>query len=317
MIKIKSFNIGQADCFLIRIFDNNKSFNLMVDCGQVGMSKNLSAELGTQRLNGIVVTHIDDDHIRGVVDIIENVAVNKLMKNTFIIYNKYDESLINYETGRKLLEEIAKKFSQKLLVKSYAKNYHRENKIIDRRSQINDLPVKILSKSQRILMNKTTGEKGTVYITLLSPDIITLKKFMRKWNNLTTDPLLTNKSSVTFLLEYNGVNILMLGDAIVKDVLEEIKKIKSIDRIDYIKLSHHGAEKSNAGIEEFIDDYLCKEFSVTIPQNQSYTNQQHPSRNLLKVLIDKKCNIYTSTDYECLNPKDLVLSIIKKSEIEL
>lgn len=317
VIKIKSFEIGQADCFLIRISDKDKYFNLMVDCGQVGMAESLCTDLGEQRLNGIVATHIDNDHIKGIVEFLEDPLTNDLFKNPFIIYNKYDESLISYATGRKLLEEISKRFSQKLLIKSYARNYNRENKIIERkRNKDNELPVKILSKNQRILLNKTAIDSDVVHITILSPDIYTLRSFMRKWSTLKTDSELINKSSVTFLLEYNGKSIVMLGDAITKDTLEEIKKINGIKKIDYTKLSHHGAEISNAGIEEFVTIYSCKKFGVTISKNQN-GEKLHPNRKILTILKDRGCSIYTSTDYECVDMEDLIWYITKQSEIEL
>ena len=45
---------------------------MMVDCGKMAKSKELEEALNGQRLNGIVVTHVDDDHIIGVIDLLEN-----------------------------------------------------------------------------------------------------------------------------------------------------------------------------------------------------------------------------------------------------
>lgn len=107
------------------------------------------------------------------------------MNNVFIIYNKYDETLITYDKGNKLYEEIRRRLSQKKLIKSYARNYNRENKVIERRRQKEELPVHILSKVQRGLMSADMLENDHVYITMLSPDIDTLKKLMRNWKNVT------------------------------------------------------------------------------------------------------------------------------------
>ena len=181
-IVVKSFDIGQGDFFLIKVSGSaGKYFNLMVDCGKMAKSKELEEALNGQRLNGIVVTHVDDDHIIGVIDLLENNECCDFLDDVFIIYNKYDETLITYEKGNKLYQEIKRRLSQKMLLKSYARNYNRENKAIERRRKKDELPVHILSKVQRTLMNAAMLEKNHLYITLLAPDIDTLKRFMRDW----------------------------------------------------------------------------------------------------------------------------------------
>lgn len=316
-IKIKSFDIERADCFLITVTDGKGLFfNLLVDCGRMGMADRIKKALSGQKLNGIVVTHVDDDHIEGVVDLVEHYNANTFLKDAFIIYNKYDESLVSYEKGRILLLEIQKQLSQKLLIKSYARNYNRENKVLERRRKKNQLPVYMLSKVQRELINERMMKKDTVYITLLSPDINTLKKFMRNWKALKKNAPLTNQSSISFLLEYGGKRLLMTGDAVMKDVLEALRGIHNIDKIDFVKISHHGAENSNQGIEELVDKYSCKEYMVTISQAQTGEGR-HPSRNLIEKLTDKGCRIYTSTDYICMDAGDTIHRIIKQGEIVL
>ena len=106
-IVVKSFDVGQGDFFLIRVSDaNGKYFNLMVDCGKTDVLEDLTDALNGQRLNGIVVTHVDNDHIVGVIDLLENYETCDFLNNVFIIYNKYDETLITYDKGNKLHEEI-------------------------------------------------------------------------------------------------------------------------------------------------------------------------------------------------------------------
>ena len=181
-IIVKSFDVGQGDFFLIKVSNSaGKYFNLMVDCGNKSKLQELVENLNGQRLNGIVVTHVDDDHIVGVIELLENYQCCDFLNAVFIIFNKYDESLITYEKGNKLYQEIKSRLSQKMLLKSYARNYGRENKAIERRRKKEELPVHILSKVQRALMSADMLEEDNIYITLLSPDIDTLKRFMRDW----------------------------------------------------------------------------------------------------------------------------------------
>ena len=323
-IVVKSFDIGQGDFFLIKVSGSaGKYFNLMVDCGKMAKSKELEEALNGQRLNGIVVTHVDDDHIIGVIDLLENNECCDFLDDVFIIYNKYDETLITYEKGNKLYQEIKRRLSQKMLLKSYARNYNRENKAIERRRKKDELPVHILSKVQRTLMNAAMLEKNHLYITLLAPDIDTLKRFMRDWKKVSDstkktqeNAKLKNQSSITFLLEFNGKNILMLGDGIVNEAFEALKDIRGVETIDYIKLSHHGAGNSNEGIEKFVINYSCKKFGITIKDGQD-GEKLHPNRDIIKILVEQGCHIYTSTNYQCSDLNDLVHKIEIQSEIIL
>lgn len=322
-IIVKSFDVGQGDFFLIKVSNSaGKYFNLMVDCGSKSRLQELVKDLNGQRLNGIVVTHVDDDHIVGVIELLENYECCDFLDAVFIIYNKYDESLITYEKGNELYQKIKRRLSQKMLLKSYARNYSRENKAIERRRKKDELPVHILSKVQRALMSADMLKEDNLYITLLSPDIDTLKRFMRDWKKINEkrkkweNGKLKNQSSITFLLEFNGKRLLMLGDGIVNETFEALKDIRGVKTIDYIKLSHHGAGDSNRGIEKFVIHYSCKKFGVTIKNSQN-GEKSHPNRDIIKILVDQGCHIYTSTNYQCADINDLVHEIEIQSEIVL
>ena len=89
-IVVKSFDVDQGDFFLIKVSNAmGKYFNLMVDCGKRNKLEDLKDALNGQRLNGIVVTHVDDDHIVGVIDLMENYDSYDFLDDVFIIYNKY------------------------------------------------------------------------------------------------------------------------------------------------------------------------------------------------------------------------------------
>lgn len=297
MIEVLSLSQGKEDCYLIKLEKDNKSFNLLVDCGKVGLVDEVKKNLGIEKLNGIVVTHIDKDHIVGVTKLIKDLEKNNF-NNTFIIFNKYDESLISYNHGEELLESISQKLSQRLLVKSYANNYNRENVKIERkRDREKTLKVEILSSKQRKLLSNDFFKNDTVYITLLSPQINDLKLFMKNWYEGTVNSKVTNKSSVTFVLEFEGKKVLMLGDAFVEDVYDELKVIECIKSLDYIKISHHGAKDNNKGLVEMVKKYKCSQLSVTIPKEQSKEKINHPDKQLIEDLLKLGSKIYTSTKY--------------------
>lgn len=87
-LEITAFDVGNADCFLIKTPDNKY---IMIDTGKFGFNGGKSqAEIivikylkdnGIKNLDSIIVTHFDNDHCGGVVDILKNIKVNKVYIN--------------------------------------------------------------------------------------------------------------------------------------------------------------------------------------------------------------------------------------------
>ena len=88
-LEIIAFDVQNADSFLIKT-PENKYF--MIDTGKAPYkSSNSQAkiimlkymkDLGIKNLEGLIVTHFDNDHAGGTSDIIQNTKVNKLYFNT-------------------------------------------------------------------------------------------------------------------------------------------------------------------------------------------------------------------------------------------
>lgn len=95
----------------------------------------------------------------------------------------------------------------------------------------------------------------------------------------------TNGSSISFILEYNGIRILFLGDAHEDIIYEELIKLQNNGyclKFDLIKIAHHGSNKN-------ISNRLLK-----ITESSKFlisTNGQkhdHPSRETIAKIINKK-----------------------------
>ena len=87
-LEITTFDVGNADCFLIK---TPKNEYIMIDSGKNGYNGGKSqAEIivlkyfkdkGIKNIDSIVVTHFDNDHCGGVVDLIKGVKVKKIYVN--------------------------------------------------------------------------------------------------------------------------------------------------------------------------------------------------------------------------------------------
>ena len=88
-LEITAFDVGNADCFLIKTPDNKY---LMVDTARSGYrGGKTQAEIivlkylkdrGIKNIDSIVITHFDNDHCGGAVPLMENVNVSKIYVNT-------------------------------------------------------------------------------------------------------------------------------------------------------------------------------------------------------------------------------------------
>ena len=87
-LEITAFDVGNADCFLIKTPSNEY---LMVDTGKAGYNGGKSQaeiivlkyfkDIGIKNIDSIIITHFDNDHCGGTVDLLNNLKVNKLYVN--------------------------------------------------------------------------------------------------------------------------------------------------------------------------------------------------------------------------------------------
>lgn len=87
-LEIITFDVGNADSFLIKTPQNKY---VMVDTGKSGYDGGKSQaeyiilrflkDKGIRKLDSVIVTHFDNDHCGGTVDILKNIKVNKLYVN--------------------------------------------------------------------------------------------------------------------------------------------------------------------------------------------------------------------------------------------
>jgi len=78
-IVIKTYNVGKADCILIDV----DGFLLLVDGGYAGTMSDIIKSNDLDDLDGIILTHIDSDHISGILKLIEDDLFRKKLSKNF------------------------------------------------------------------------------------------------------------------------------------------------------------------------------------------------------------------------------------------
>lgn len=248
-IVIKTYNVGKADCILIDV----DGFLLLIDGGYAGTMSDIIKSNDLDNLDGIILTHIDSDHISGILKLIESDSFRENLdkKNDFfVVFNGYvDSSTISYGQGIRL-KQCIEKYPNIKLINIYSKNHE---------MNIN---------GKRVVFEHVENDKedkdensDSIVIKFISPTKEILRRFMKNWEIVKKDAQLTNKSSIVFLLSYQNKKILMTGDSCTSSFRD---KLNGLTKINVIKLPHHGSKNgNNAEILQLIDEYKCEKVIVS------------------------------------------------------
>ena len=84
--KLYSFDVGHGDCHVIRLIDDDMSYNIMVDCHKFNNQiANFLHETLHDRIDLLIVTHLDNDHIVGIKQMLEKnqeLVIGKIIHNS-------------------------------------------------------------------------------------------------------------------------------------------------------------------------------------------------------------------------------------------
>lgn len=92
--KIYFFNAGKADAILI----SNNSKNILIDTGEeenVNDILNYFINNNITKLDYLIVTHFDKDHVGGASSIIDNIEIGEVIESSYIKESEYYSNYIN------------------------------------------------------------------------------------------------------------------------------------------------------------------------------------------------------------------------------
>lgn len=96
-VTLKTFQSGCGDCIflILKEEDSQETYHIMIDCGKftAEIREFIKSELGL-KIDLLVVSHYDDDHVCGLVDMLRDIEMRNLEMGK-IIYNCFQDYDIN------------------------------------------------------------------------------------------------------------------------------------------------------------------------------------------------------------------------------
>ncbi len=313
--RIEMLPAKQGDALWIEYGEGKKVRRILVDGGPIGAYTEFNDKMkalpdGDKRVELLVISHVDTDHIEGVIRLLAEKRSKWPVEPDDIWFN-----------GWRHLEEAADLGGREgdflsALIRRRA--FDGWNKAFDKKAiivpQDKPLPVIPLRDGMRL--------------TLLSPDSDKLKKMAKKWEKdvekfglepgdldaaweqlvettryhpeegllggpkdftnklkkqLKTDQSLANGTSIAFLAEFAGKSCLFLADAHADVVCESLRKLMPTGqkrlKVDAVKMSHHGSRHNIS--EDLIKLIDAKHFLVSTDGSI----HEHPDKPAIEAVI--------------------------------
>ena len=291
-----------GDSFIVKTTDEGGNpFNMLIDGGTAKTyDDTLKRELRKLDLiNVVVLTHIDSDHIAGLIKFIKDPFFKPAQIGKYWFNSKNIKFLRNSE---KISLGQAKTFEELLIDKGEIKDKWVED----------------------IYVGQTPVLPPGITIEILSPTVDVLTELYEKWPDLsdeynkkladlniaaqiapsqlskgslvdlaakddkpekTVSEDLFNSSSIAFVLRMHDLKVLFLGDAhpaIIKQaLLDKGYSVKKQLKVDLVKISHHGSK--NNTIKDVLDMIDCERFIIST--NGGSSTHAHPDRETIARIV--------------------------------
>jgi metal-dependent hydrolase (beta-lactamase superfamily II) len=299
-----------GDCIWIEYGDEDALHNILIDGGTAGTRHDITSFIDSlpsdkRHFELMVVTHVDRDHIEGILSILESGQLDFTIGDFW--FNGWDQLQVdeNYEPfgpeqGERLSAALVKHrvpWNKAFKGGPVCAQASEELPIINlgggmKLTILSPYPqhlvslkpvwVKELRKNglqpgfgleQPELRNEGIESFGTIPI----PDVEKLNKVVFK-----EDRGEANGSSIAFMAEFDGKRVLFCGDAFPTTINNSLNKcFEDKAQLDLVKLSHHGSKHNTS--PSLIEKLKCKRFVFST----NGSNYYHPDHEAVSWVIKR------------------------------
>lgn len=320
MLKLLAVQAEFGDCFLLQYSDSNNFVSILIDGGpshtyERSLKPSLNAVLPNKNIDLVILSHIDNDHVLGLIELFEAIkdeksSGNEIYKIGCLWHNSFTDLIASTDKADKLMRGInlsneffaigdaLSEFSALGALKGVS-----EGRDLTKLAQALNIPINPQFGGDIITTDhKVIGIDG-LNIHILGPTQKNLEKLRKIWDDWLKshpqsvvvtpkdygalqilDASITNLSSIMFMVESKGKKLLFTGDGLGKDLVEELSEkhlLNSEGRIhvDILKVPHHGSERNSS--EQFFETVTANTYIIS-----ANGRDDNPSFSTLKWIIE-------------------------------
>ena len=274
MVEIEVQKARQGDCIWLRCVAE-KSVNVVIDAGPSTFAagfKNLIDKItgNKERIDLLVFSHIDDDHIRGCIrylqdegkKIIDKVWING--SGTSVYSNMQEHSPNNVSGLVSLIEEKGISIEYPIFE---GKEYNFCEGVI-----------KVIAPTEKEVLNVAEKIEKRNKIQEHASDSF-LGNIDEAVDEYKSDTSETNRASIIICVEFENKKLLFSGDSTSENILRAINKYYACDEFEIVKLPHHGSPRNIS--RELIKQIKSERFIIS-------TNKRVDKVTLRRFLEEKE-----------------------------
>lgn len=270
-ICVRALKANHGDCILVTHKGPHGTFNLLIDGGNPGTFKygpqdlmkgdlcNLLDEFKSQgqHLDLVILTHIDDDHIGGLLKAFNTPGYGQLVKSVWFNSSRL---ITDYFNSSEIPENEV--YVQDASPDTSVRQGKKFEELLDELK---------IERGDIVKAGQTTV-KGPFRFNILSPNEAQLRKLLCFWpvektspntsadetdyfmsleqlwadDSFESDTSIANGSSIAFILEADDQKMLFLGDAHDNCIVESLRQLGYSKhnklQLSLVKVSHHGSQ---------------------------------------------------------------------------
>ena len=350
MLKLIIIQAEYGDCLILQSSDGSNLISILIDGGpSQTYEKNLKPTLDTvltcKNLDLVILSHIDNDHVLGLLDLFETIKREKesggseVLKVSGLWHNSFKDLIRSYGDSNELMRNL---FSSKQF---YA--IANENKITELPalgalkgiSEGRDLTK--LAQNLNIPINSQFGgdlivskeDESVIKLQnlkfhILGPTPKNLEKLRKIWDSWIKnhsqlggtlkdyealqilDASVTNLSSIMFMVESEEKKLLFTGDGLGRDVLEVLSEKKMLNsegrlHVDILKVPHHGSERNVS--EQFFDTITADMYIIS-----ANGRDDNPSFVTLKWIIESGKKYHGKVTIVATNKTESIKKVMRE-----
>jgi len=333
MVTFEALQAKYGDCLLLRYTDKGGTERLwVVDGGPSGIYpqvlkprlEELRGDAAQLRIDLAMVSHIDDDHINGMAQLLRDLLQQKSKKKTpwLDIKRFWFNSFCAITGGAAVVSggmvlagtggaPLAQSDLRTDIGRAILASVGQGDQIT---ADLVALGIPLNGPKNTLVSSPGSQTVDGAKVTILGPMRARLQALQKKWKKESKvvlagymDDSVPNLSSLAMLVEIDGRKILLTGDALGDDIVQVWNEGSAAPQkqapVDILKMPHHGSFRNVS--QTFLEKFPAKHYVFSA--NGNYDN---PDDETLELLVETQKNRdYTihvtgpMLEYACSPPK--------------